>query len=121
MMYQILVNILIVIKNNLKDYSCETCEIEGNNITHNCLTCQSNYPFKIKINNYTNCYKNCNYYYYFDNEYNFHCTNNLSCPEKYSLLIEDERECIKDDTNIYQSSEVFKKKISFFHIRKKSN
>ena len=53
-------------------YSCEICEIEGNNITHNCLTCKDNFAFEINItiNNYTNCYESCNYYYYFDSEYN---------------------------------------------------
>ena len=30
-------------------YSCETCEIEGNNITHNCLTCQYNFSVHINI------------------------------------------------------------------------
>ena len=49
-------------------YSCETCEIEGNNIIHNCLTCQDNFTIEINKNNYTNCYETCNYYYYFDNE-----------------------------------------------------
>ena len=67
-------------------YSCETCEIEGNNITHNCLTCQDNFTIEINKNNYTNCYETCNYYYYFDSEYNFHCTNNLSCPDEYPSL-----------------------------------
>ena len=33
-------------------YTCESCEIEGNNINHNCLKCNSNYSFEIYKNNY---------------------------------------------------------------------
>ena len=35
--------------------SCKTCQIEGNNIAHNCLECSDDYPLKIQIyNNYSN-------------------------------------------------------------------
>ena len=36
--------------------TCETCEIKGDYITHNCLTCNKNFSFNISINNYINCY-----------------------------------------------------------------
>ena len=62
---------------------------------HNCIECNDNYLFRFQINNSFNCYKNCSYYYYFDNETNFHCTNNLSCPDKYPKLEENKKECIK--------------------------
>jgi hypothetical protein len=75
--------------------TCDTCEIKGNNINHNCLKCNNDYSFEIIINNYTNCNKNCIFYHYFDNENNFICTNNLSCPDEYSLLIKDKLECQK--------------------------
>ena len=32
-------------------YSCEKCEIKGNNITHNCIECNKNYPIELKTNN----------------------------------------------------------------------
>ena len=48
--------------------TCESCEIKGNNITHNCLKCNKDYSFGINFNNYTNCYKNCTYYHYFDKD-----------------------------------------------------
>ena len=46
--------------------TCKTCEMEGNNINHNCLTCNNNFPIEI-INsiNKINCYENCSYYYFF--------------------------------------------------------
>ena len=48
-------------------YTCDSCEIGGNNNLHNCVKCNAEYNFEIHINNYINCYMNCNYYYYFDN------------------------------------------------------
>ena len=74
--------------------SCEKCEIEGNNTMHNCLECNNDNPVKVKINNnlnYSNCYKNCSHYYYFDIYNNHHCTINSSCPEEYPKL--EEMEC----------------------------
>jgi len=70
--------------------TCNECEINGNNITHNCLKCNDNYTYEIKMNNYSNCYINCTYYHYFDNNNNYYCTLNSSCPEKFSKLIKDE-------------------------------
>ena len=83
--------------------SCKTCEINGNNILHNCLTCKNNYNISEIKNNYYNCYNNCNYYYYIDNEYNYHCTNNYSCPNEYKLII-NKNKCIKNcnDDDIYK-------------------
>ena len=76
--------------------TCKDCEIDGNNITHNCLECNDDYLYEIKINNSSNCYINCTYYHYFDNN-NYYCTLNSSCPEKYSKLIKDKMECVKNN------------------------
>ena len=86
--------------------TCKTCEIKGDGITHNCLRCKSNYYFHIVNNsNYGNCYLNCNYYYYNDNN-NFVCTSNYSCPNEYNKLIPKKNKCIKncneDDIYIYE-------------------
>ena len=75
-------------------YTCESCEINGNNITHNCLKCKDNFTYEINFNNYTNCYDQCYFYHYYDNENKYHCT--LSCPYNYPKLIEDKMECIKN-------------------------
>ena len=78
--------------------TCEACNIKGNNMTHNCLECNNNFSFAININNnYKNCYENCTYYHYFDEENIYHCTINSSCPNEYPKLIEDSKECIKDE------------------------
>ena len=89
-------------------FTCKSCEIKGNNTIHKCISCNDNYSKEIKFNNYSNCYKNCNYYYYLDNDNNYHCTLNLSCPNEYPKLNMDQMKCIKDENiSIYKSSEIF--------------
>lgn len=77
-------------------HSCERCDKEGNDLLHNCLICNNNFPVEIKINNSLNCYEKCNFNYYFDNESNYQCKNDLSCPEGYyPSSIQGKNECIK--------------------------
>ena len=82
--------------------TCKTCEQKGDNLHHNCLECNFNYPYKINYtnNNYSNCYQNCSFYHYFDEQNNFHCTNDFSCPSEYPNLIIDKLECTKEEINI---------------------
>jgi len=49
-------------------YSCKECEQMGDNIIHNCLICNDNYPYIISKNNYSNCYDNDSYYNYLTEE-----------------------------------------------------
>ena len=77
--------------------TCKICNKAGNNLSHNCIKCNDDFIFGIEANNYFNCYPNCKYYYYIDNENNSICTLNSSCPNDYPLLIEDKMECIKYD------------------------
>ena len=39
-------------------FSCETCDMKGDNNVHNCLKCKEDFPFEIAKNDYLNCYKN---------------------------------------------------------------
>ena len=78
-------------------YTCETCEIKGNNEFHNCLKCNTEYKFIINKNNYRNCYQNCSFYYYVDNNNYYHCTEDFSCPPEYPNLIQDKNECVFDN------------------------
>ena len=78
--------------------SCESCDKKGDILNHNCIKCKSNYD-KYLINNniennYTNCYEKCDYYHFFDDRYNFHCTSNYSCPKEYPILVQSKKECI---------------------------
>ena len=47
--------------------------------------------------NKTNCYKVCQFYHYFDEQGNFHCTD--KCPQKYNKLILEEKMCVNDCKN----------------------
>ena len=84
--------------------TCETCEIEGNSENHNCLKCNSDFPFKINISNYYNCYVNCSHYY-FENK-NFSCNIDITCPNEYPmLLLEEKKECLKNSINLITNIE----------------
>ena len=52
-----------------------------------------NCSYEMKANNYSNCYKNCNYYHFFNSDNTF-CTLDFSCPDNYPHLIQDKNECI---------------------------
>ena len=83
-------------------YTCKSCNIGGDNIIHNCSECKDNFTFKFEYEGSLNCYENCIYYYYFDENRNYYCTINDSCPNEYNKLIPDKRECLNncslDDT-----------------------
>ena len=80
-------------------YTCKTCEKNGDGKFHNCSKCNTDFNFEIKTNNYINCFPNCSYFYYFDNNNNYHCTVNLSCPLEYPYLAQNEKQCINEYTN----------------------
>ena len=105
--------------NNLKEYyldknnscykpcyhTCKECDKSGNDSFHNCKECKSNFKFTVKIDEYYNCYENCNYYYYLDNiTKKYVCTNEYRCPEGFKKLIVDKNECTDDCSkdNVYK-------------------
>ena len=75
-------------------YSCKKCNEFGDRIRHNCQECINNYIFLEEFPNSHNCYQNCPFYYYFDNENNYFCTDNLECPKDYNKLILEKKKCI---------------------------
>ena len=76
---------------------CETCDKKGDAVIHNCLKCIPNFTLRTNLNNHMNCYENCNYYYYFDDLNNYHCTPNSNCITEYPILIPNKGECIKEN------------------------
>ena len=77
-------------------YTCQKCNISGNNETHNCISCDKNYPYSYNYN----CYNNCDYYFYYDNEKEkYFCTEKLECPQNFSKLISLKRQCIEECYN----------------------
>ena len=81
-------------------YTCKKCNISGNSITHGCLECDDNYPIEIIHTNYKNCHEKCNFFHFFDNDNNYHCTTNFSCPDEYPKLLENQKECTKNENKI---------------------
>ena len=57
--------------NELCFKTCATCKEGGNILSHNCLTCSSNYIMDNE-NNSSNCVDNCKYYFYYDS-FNYYC------------------------------------------------
>ena len=80
-------------------FTCDKCQKKGDIINHNCVSCNENYSYIIISNNYSNCYQNCDFYYYFDDVNNYFCTDDRSCPKGYYLLAQDKKECKKYDIN----------------------
>ena len=85
--------------------TCATCNKEGSNLEHNCLTCVVNY-IKEPRNNSTNCVEDCRYLYYYDLLNQYICTEDEQCPNDASLIVRSKDKCVNkcsnDDTNIYQ-------------------
>jgi len=75
--------------------TCKTCEIEGNSEIHNCLICNTNYPYAINTSDYYNCYIECKFYCYFKNK-NYKCTKDEICSNEYPILING-KECTKNN------------------------
>ena len=86
--------------------SCKSCNGEGDIDNHNCITCKSNYRKIDDIGKENNCYRECDYYFYFDSSGNYGCTDNNNCPNNYNKLISEKSKCIdeckNDDTYQYE-------------------
>ena len=70
--------------------TCESCSELGNLINHKCTACYPN----ATLNN-TNCYEICSFHYYFDESYNYYCTEDDQCPDIYPKLIIEKNECVE--------------------------
>ena len=87
------------LQNYHKCYStCEQCYGPGNNQFHNCSICDSNHTFEIIKNESgyesKNCYEDCEYYYYFEND-TYYCTETEQCPPNYNFIIAGSKQCVK--------------------------
>ena len=78
-----------------KCYStCKTCNQTGDEINNNCNNCIEHYTF---INEsfipQHNCYLNCSYFYYFDKDGKYNCTESDLCPPQYNKVIISKKKC----------------------------
>ena len=79
--------------------TCNKCDIGGNITNHNCLECKENFIAHKNNLNTLNCYNRCDYYFYFDESNEYHCTNEHKCPEQYNKLIKNDNKCVNNCTN----------------------
>ena len=79
---------------------CKKCNKSGNEVNNNCDECINNYLF---INEFfihsKNCFQKCDYYYYFNENNKYICTQSDICPLKYNKLIIEKKKCIDDCKN----------------------
>jgi len=95
--------------------SCEYCTQLGNYDSQYCTKCSSNFSFAIQINNITsetpiyNCYPNCTYYYYFDENNVYRCTEERKCPKEYGRLVYGDRQCVKNCSDLPLQKKEYRK------------
>ena len=86
--------------------TCKSCSEEGSKRQNNCIECIDGYSFLDEPLYGKNCFKKCQYYYYFDefDESNhYKCTLREMCPDNYKL-ISSKKKCIDkcENDNIYR-------------------
>ena len=79
--------------------NCKFCNGTGNQMNYNCIECKLNYVFLNEKGKESNCYINCDNYYYFDSSDDYHCTLNDECPTEYSKIINEKKKCIDNCKN----------------------
>ena len=67
--------------------SCEFCSKEGNIEYHNCIKCKKEYPYEVYIASQLNCYKRCEFdFYYNENNQISSCYPENNCIDYYNEL-----------------------------------
>ena len=75
--------------------TCNKCTIKGNEIYNNCDECKDDFIFlNESFINKNNCFKKCEYFYYFNEQEQYSCTQNYACPERYKKLVKQKNKCI---------------------------
>ena len=100
--------------------SCRYCTSDGDYSLQFCTECDVNYTFGVLMNeidtksvtnrydpDLRNCYENCTYYFYFDENNNYHCTEEPKCPYNYQRRIENETRCVKNCTDLLRQNKTF--------------
>ena len=81
--------------------SCKFCTGYGSDSDNECIECKEGYETKNDFENDNNCYKKCEFnYYYYDTDNKYNCTDNEICPEGLDKLIIDKKRCV-DNCNNY--------------------
>ena len=83
--------------------NCKNCVEEGNDFDNKCVECKIGFEFRNDIEYNSNCYRICEYFYFYDSNNIYYCTQDNNCPENYKL-ISYKRKCIDNciHDNIYK-------------------
>ena len=83
--------------------TCKICNGPGNEKDNNCTICKTNYFFLNDSFYKNSCYLKCPFYYYFNETYDYICTE--KCSGTFNKFIQEKRKCVdncqKDDKYIY--------------------
>ena len=92
--------------------SCLTCDISGDIKNHSCTKCSPKYNFSLETyDNHFNCYDECRFYYFFDDNGNYNCTNEKRCHYyPYIYLIDREKQCVKNCNQTNNKTYLFQQK-----------
>ena len=84
--------------------TCMLCENKGDQNNHNCIECMEGYIFLNESFSKMNCFKKCNFYYFFNVNKTYECTNKKICPKEFNKLIKEKNKCIDNcfNDNIYK-------------------
>ena len=77
-------------------YTCKDCDSFGNNKYHYCNQCKAEYNLEIEFNGLKNCYTKCTNLFYLDDNNFLTCVECSSCPNEYSKLILEKKQCIQN-------------------------
>ena len=81
--------------------TCKRCITNGDDIHHNCLECISNYIFIDDIGYENNCFKQCQYQYYFDELNKYNCiSKELSTETKDEMITNFDNIIIDKDPSL---------------------
>ena len=83
---------------------CLLCYGPGNETYNNCIKCKFDLIILNDSIHNTKCYEKCEFFYYFDEFNDYHCTENYTCPDNYNKLILNKNKCIDEckNDNIYK-------------------
>ena len=74
--------------------TCKKCFDLGNETDNKCIECNNRYSFKNDFKNDNNCYLECPYYYYFDENKTYLCTNESKCPELFKKYVSPKKNAL---------------------------
>ena len=73
--------------------ACDSCDILGDSLYHNCITCKNGYT--PNYYNSSQCEKDCNKRWYFDDKQKYFCTEDLNCVPNRNILVEETSQCVE--------------------------